>query len=259
MKKAFIRFIGFFIVCVLAASLSTAVYAEEKFDRWFVVRNKENKQPILPKEFEYIKKHDAFFTDENHSDYCEEKVVYLTFDVGYENGNTAKILDSLKKENVKASFFVLKHLVSEETELVKRMSDEGHLLCNHSANHKSMPTLVKEEFFAEMTALEDIVREKCGVEVAKFYRPPRGEFSEQSLTWAEEMGYKTVFWSFAYADWDNKKLPSHQSILKKAEENMHNGGILLLHSASNANVEIIEDLIKMYKEKGYEFRTLDKI
>ena len=227
---------------------------------WYALRNKEHKQPRLDAAQEIIEKYDGYYVDKRYSDNDEEKVVYLTFDAGYENGNIEKILNILKKEDVKAAFFVLENLICRNTDLVKRMADEGHTVCNHTASHKDMTKVETiEEFSAELSALEKIYFEKTGNRMAKFYRPPEGRYDEKSLGFADELGYKTIFWSLAYADWDNNKQPSKEKAMKILLDNIHNGAIILLHPTSATNADILPEFISVLRAQGYKFSTLDEL
>jgi len=183
----------------------------------------------------------------------------LTFDAGYENGNIEKILDSLASHNAKGAFFVLGNLIEKNGDLVKRMVDEGHLVCNHTFSHKNMTNSSQNEYRKELERLEEAYRKLTGKEISKFYRPPEGKFNLNTLKYAKELGYKTVFWSFAYADWDNNKQPSKESAMKKILSNTHNGGIILLHPTSSTNADIMDDLLTTWENLGYRFGTLDEI
>ena len=208
----------------------------------------------------FVEKLGGFFIDKNKTDSDTDKVVYLTFDAGYENGNVEKILDTLKDKEVRGAFFVLGNLVTSNTDLVKRMADEGHLVCNHTYHHRDMSKYTdKAEFALELTSLEDAYRKLTGREMSKYYRPPEGRFTEQNLKLAQEMGYSTVFWSFAYADWDNNKQPSAEYALKKILSNVHNGAVILLHPTSSTNAKIMPQLIDSLKSSGYRFGTLDEL
>ena len=185
--------------------------------------------------------------------------MYLTFDAGYENGNIEIILDKMKEADVKGAFFVLGNLIRSNTDLVKRMFDEGHLVCNHTYCHKSMVNLSIEEFSSELSRLEDACLECTGHELSKYYRPPEGKFDIESLKHARDMGYKTVFWSIAYADWDNNNQMSEERAMAKILDNLHNGAIILLHPTSKTNANIISSLIEKIKAQGYRFGSLDEI
>jgi peptidoglycan-N-acetylmuramic acid deacetylase len=181
-----------------------------------------------------------------------DKVVYLTFDQGYENGYTSVILDTLKEKNVKATFFVLTDYVKRNPELVKRMIDEGHTVGNHSVHHYSMPTLDINTAKKEILDLHDYMKNEYNYTMYLF-RPPMGEYSEQSLAITQACGYKTVFWSYAYADWDTKKQMDPALALEKVKKAAHPGCIYLLHSVSSTNAEILGDLIDELKSEGYTF------
>ena len=233
--------------------------AESRGYSWFCAHRKDGLQPKADQSIAFIEEYDGFYIDKNHGDNCEEKVIYLTFDAGYENGNVAKILDTLKNENVPAAFFVLGHMIENETELVKRMQNEGHLVCNHTFTHKSMVNKDKATFCAELERLEKACIEKTGKPIDKFYRPPEGKFDEESLKFASEMGYHTVFWSFAYADWDNARQMSLEKAKNKILDNIHNGEIMLLHPTSSTNAQILGDVICELKSQGYRFGTLNEL
>ena len=189
----------------------------------------------------------------------EERVLYLTFDAGYENGCTAQILDTLGKHNVKAAFFLVGHYIESNADLVRRMAAEGHTVANHSMHHPDMSGLSEAEFKAELTALEDAYREVTGTELAKFYRPPQGVYSEANLKTAKDLGYRTVFWSLAYVDWNNDAQPTRQQALDKLIPRTHNGAIVLLHSTSATNAAVLDELLTRWEEMGYRFGTLDEL
>ncbi len=252
-----------FSIALITALLFTlypplSVNAEKKPPMgWYVKRNSDNKQPLLDPAVSYIQQYDAYYIDKKHGDDTEEKVLYLTFDAGYENGNIEKILNILKEENVKGAFFILDNLILRNPELVIRMAEEGHLLCNHTLKHRDMTKIHDEAAFSEeLAALERLYKEKTGKEMAKFYRPPEGRFSEENLKMAQKLGYKTVFWSLAYADWDNDRQPSLEEAKKKLLSNTHNGAVILLHPTSSTNAAILKDLIREWRSLGYSFGTL---
>ena len=225
---------------------------------WYCKHHKDGRVPAVDSQMSFIENYDAYYVDRSATE--ENKTVYLTFDAGYENGNVEKVLDTLKEKNAPGAFFILENLALMNPELVRRMADEGHLVCNHTAIHRDMTTVCrKDEFESELNRLSEAVFSSCGVEVAKVYRPPEGRFSERNLKWASELGYKTVFWSFAYADWDNNSQPDPTSSLKKIIECAHPGEILLLHPTSATNAAILGDLIDSYREKGYTFKSLEEL
>ena len=184
----------------------------------------------------------------------DEKKLALTFDVGYENGHTAKILDTLQKTDVKALFFVTGHFVSENAALLNRMKDEGHLVGNHTSKHPDMKKKADSESFSlELTTLNDDFRAATGKEIDKYYRPPGGVFNLEQLEYAKEMGYTTLFWSLAYVDWEVDKQPSRETAFNKLLPRTHPGAIVLLHTTSATNADILEELIAKWKDAGYEF------
>ncbi|MBO6053879.1 MAG: polysaccharide deacetylase family protein [Clostridia bacterium] len=220
---------------------------------WYCAHEKDGKRPSAPPEMAWLTEHGGHYLGE------DERVIYLTFDAGYENGNVEKILDTMKDENVPGAFFILDNLVKRNPDLVKRMRDEGHLVCNHTAKHPDMTKKTQEAFESELRAMEDAYRELTGEEIAKYYRPPEGKFSRENLDWARGMGYETVLWSYAYADWDNDRQPDPASSIDKVISGTHNGEVILLHPTSSTNAEILPELIRQWKEMGYRFGTLDEL
>ena len=189
-----------------------------------------------------------------------EKVLYLTFDAGYENGCTEKILDTLKKHNVKAAFFLVGNYVEKNADLVRRMVEEGHIVGNHTMTHPDMSAITdKAAFQKELTGMEDLFKEVTGKELPKYYRPPRGIYSEENLKMAKELGYQTVFWSLAYKDWENDNQPTADYAMGKLIPRTHNGAVILLHSTSKTNAEVLDQLLTQWKKEGYRFETIDKL
>ena len=186
----------------------------------------------------------------------EKNYVYLTFDSGYEAGYTEKILEVLKQNEVTATFFITGHYVNSKPELVQKMIDGGHIVGNHTVNHKSMPDIGLDTVKSEVMNLHTAVYDKFGYEM-KYIRPPKGECSERTIKYTNSLGYKTVMWSLAYDDWDENKQGRESYGKEKVLSNIHNGAIILLHSTSKDNANILDDVIKSVKEMGYEFRSLD--
>ena len=243
-----------FIPIVIHADNDTKSY------NWYCVHRSDHMQPLCDSSMRFIEEYNGYYVDKKHGDTSEEKVIYLTFDAGYENGNISLILDTLKEENVPAAFFILSNLIYKEPELVKRMSKEGHLVCNHTSRHKDMSFASDiDTFKAELETLEKVYREQTGLEMAKYYRPPEGKFSKLNMEMANKLGYKTIFWSFAYADWDNDHQMSQEAAKKKILSNIHNGAVLLLHPTSATNAKILGDVIRILKSEGYRFGTLDEL
>ena len=219
---------------------------------WGIKRNDNNLQPDLGSTNKsLIDKYNGIAMGNN-----EEKVIYLTFDLGYEAGYTSKILDTLKEKNVQGTFFITAHYLNTASDLVERMINEGHIVGNHTVNHKSMPDLSDEEIKNELMKLNQAVYEKFGYEM-KYMRPPRGEFSERTLKITENLGFKTVMWSFAYVDWKEDSQPSYDEALEIIKSNFHNGEIMLLHATSKTNSEIMGQIIDEARKQGYEFKSLD--
>ena len=187
-----------------------------------------------------------------------EPVLYLTFDAGYENGCTAQILDTLAKHNVKAAFFLVGHYMETNADLVRRMADEGHTVANHTMHHPDMSSKSGADFEKELRDLEDLYRSVTGGELARFYRPPQGVYSEENLRQARDMGYRTVFWSLAYVDWQDAQ-PTREQAFAKLIPRTHNGAVILLHSTSETNARILDELLTTWENMGYRFGTLDEL
>lgn len=189
-----------------------------------------------------------------------EKVLYLTFDCGYENGNTEPILDALKKHNAPATFFVVGHFLETEPELVKRMVEEGHAVGNHTYHHPDMSSISDMESFGnEVNDVAQLFREITGKELSPYYRPPQGKCNVRNLEMAEELGYYTIFWSLAYVDWNQDNQPSHEEAFDKLTTRVHPGAVVLLHNTSNTNGEILDELLTKWEEMGYSFRPLSEL
>lgn len=239
---------------------ASAAYDDLRPYNWYVVRKKDHTQPPADPNMAFIEKLGGIYVDKKHGDDNAEKVLYLTFDAGYENGNVARILDTLKEKDVHGAFFILGNMIERFPDLVLRMRDEGHLVCNHTYTHNDMSTVADEaEFSAELCRLSDAYHTLTGDEMPKYYRPPEGRFCERNLKFAQSMGYKTVFWSFAYADWDNSKQPSREYAIGKICDNLHNGAVILLHPTSKTNADILGEIIDKCRAEGYRFGTLDEI
>ena len=204
---------------------------------------------------EQLKKlHSAYIGDTG------EKVIYLTFDAGYENGCTAKILDVLKKHNAPAAFFLVGNYIEKNPDLVRRMVEEGHIVGNHTMHHYDMSKLTDSAAFTkELRDLEALFLTVTGKEMPKYYRPPQGIYSQENLQMASQLGYKTVFWSLAYADWDNDRQPSKEQAFGKLLPRIHNGAVVLLHSTSRTNAEILDELLCRWEQMGYSFASIDAL
>ena len=231
---------------------SSTVLSNNKIG-WGIKRAENHEQPDLgSSNLKLLKEYDGIAMGNS-----EDKYVYLTFDNGYEAGYTSKLLDTLKENNVKATFFITAHYFNTEPELVERMINEGHIVGNHTVNHKSMPDLDDEEIKEEIMNLHAAVYEKFNYEM-KYIRPPMGEFSERTLSIIKGLGYKVAMWSFAYDDWDENRQGREAYAKDKVISNIHNGAIILLHANSKDNCNILDECIKEIKQMGYEFKTLDE-
>ena len=189
-----------------------------------------------------------------------EKVMYLTIDCGYEIGCTPTILDVLKKHNVKAAFFVVGNFIESEPDLIRRMVEEGHIVGNHTWRHPDMSEISDPESFqSQLSQVEEAYKEITGQDMPKYYRPPQGVYSESNLKMAQELGYKTVFWSLAYVDWKQDDQPAAEYAMEKLTERAHNGAVVLLHNTSTTNAEILDQLLTKWEEMGYSFGTLDDL
>ncbi len=244
------------ISCVLMLTLCFSVpHFKAKAQNWYFKPQDNGKQPVCcPEMAAFAKENGGIFLGN-----ADEKKIYLTFDAGYENGNVEKILDVLKEQNVPGAFFVLPQIIRENTDLIHRMKNEGHLICNHSRFHRNMSKVTDfEKFKEELLSAEQVLDDVTGYKMDKYYRPPEGAFSRENLEFANRMGYKTVFWSLAYADWDDKKQMSPEKALSLIESRTHNGAVILLHPTSSTNAAILGDYIKEMKAKGYEFCSLSE-
>lgn len=223
---------------------------------WYFKQIKNGTPPGPPPETtNFLNKYNTYYLGDT-----SKKIIYLTFDEGYENGYTVPILDTLKKHNVKAAFFVVKPYIKSNPEIIKRMVAEGHLVCNHSARHPSMAALKdQEKFNRELKDVEEAFEEVTGKKMPKYFRPPMGKYSELSLNYTDQLGYKTIFWSFAYMDWEVNKQLSPDSARKKIMDKTHNGAIILLHAVSKTNALVLDSVITEWKNQGYEIKSLDEL
>ena len=257
-----IRFHKLFTTLIAALLLLSALVlpAHGAGTGWYCVRRKDHVQPVADPPLREVEKHGGYYIDHAHTDpLAADKVVYLTFDAGYENGNVGKVLDALRDEGAAGAFFILGNLPRDNPDLVRRMADEGHLICNHTYTHKNLCGAPHGELTAELRRLETACKDMAGVEMAHYFRPPEGCFDEAMLKEALEAGYKTVFWSFAYADWDNERQPDPAAAKKKILDNLHNGAVILLHPTSATNAAILGDVLREMKAQGYRFGNLDEL
>lgn len=222
---------------------------------WGLSFNEPGSQPTGNARAKDLAWYDAYFVGDD-----SEKVIYLTFDCGYENGNTEPILDALKKHDVQATFFVVGHFLETAPDMAKRMVEEGHAVGNHTYHHPDMPTISDEETFrSEVDDVANLFREITGTELSMYYRPPQGKCNELNLQMAQELGYSTIFWSLAYVDWNQDDQPSHEEAFTKLTERIHPGAVVLLHNTSQTNGEILDELLTKWEDMGYTFKPLSEL
>ena len=242
---------------VLAAAAAVGVLRGTMLETgsWGLSFREPGTAPIGNAGVDQLRKYDAAYIGNT-----QEKVIYLTFDAGYENGCTAKILDTLKKHNVPAAFFLVGNYIEKNADLVRRMVAEGHTVGNHTMHHYDMSKLSDAAAFQkELEDLEKLYEKTLGQPMEKYYRPPQGIYSEENLRMAQELGYRTVFWSLAYVDWNNDSQPTREQAFAKLLPRTHPGAVVLLHSTSKTNAEILNELIGKWKAQGYRFGTLEEL
>ena len=246
-----------FLAIAIAITVAVSVFSGSTLETgsWGLSFRQEGAPPIGNAGKDQLKQYDAAYIGDT-----SEKVLYLTFDAGYENGCTEKILDTLKKHEVPAAFFLVGNYIEKNADLVRRMTEEGHIVANHTMHHYDMSKLTDQAAFAkELQDLEALYKETTGQEMRKFYRPPQGIYSEENLKMAKDLGYKTVFWSLAYVDWNNDSQPTKEEAFSKLLPRTHCGAVVLLHSTSQTNAEILDELLTKWKEQGYRFARIEEL
>lgn len=224
-------------------------------ENWGLSFQEDGKTPIGNTTADDLKKYDAHYVGNP-----DEKTIYLTFDAGYENGNLPKILDTLKQHHTPATFFVVGTFVESNPDLVKRMVEEGHAVGNHTWSHPDMSKLTtKEDFFKELDSVEQKFNSITGAKMQKYYRPPQGKYSESNLQMAKDFGYHTFFWSLAHVDWQQDNQPSKEQAFDKLIGRIHPGAIVLLHTTSSTNAEILDALITKWESMGYSIKPLEHL
>ena len=222
---------------------------------WGLSFPNEGQSPVGNATAEELAKYDAYYLGDT-----TQKVIYLTFDCGYENGYTEQILDTLKKHNAPAAFFVVGNMVSSAPDIVRRMAAEGHIVGNHTYHHPDMSSISRQDAFQkELDSLAQLYQETVGQPLSRFYRPPQGKYSEENLRQAQALGYKTVFWSLAYVDWYVDNQPTPEQAYAKLLPRIHDGAIVLLHSTSATNAQILDELLTKWEDMGYHFASLDEL
>lgn len=263
MKTKRIRILLLFLIAFLFGNL--AAYIQTSFSpktiptaaegNWGLSFQQDGEPPVANASFEELKKYNAYYAEDT-----SEKKLYLTFDAGFENGNTPAILDALKKHDVKATFFVVGTYIKDNPNLIKRIHEEGHLIGNHTYHHPDMSQIAtKESFHKELKDVETEYKNVVGEEMTKFYRPPQGKYNESNLQMAKDLGYHTFFWSLAYVDWYENDQPSKEEAFQKLLGRIHPGAIVLLHSTSKTNADILDELLTKWEKMGYKFASLETL
>lgn len=256
-------FAGLLIIAVMLSGIFPAEHVWAKnYDSysstgysWYFIRNKNHEKAGggIPQGLD-MKKYKAFYMDTE----TDEKVIYLTFDCGYENGYTAKILDTLKKHKVKALFFVTKHYLETNPKLVKRMKREGHFVGNHTLNHPDMTKCSADKIISEIEGCAKLMKKLTGYDIDPYFRPPMGCYSKKSLKITKDLGYNTMLWSIAYGDYDPANEPGKNYVINHFEENYHKGAMALIHVISSSNCYSLDTVIGNLKKHGYRFETVDE-
>ena len=245
------------LVILVTVALVAGVVGNQSMETgaWGLSFQTEGMPPIGTVDSAHLNRYHAAFMGNP-----EEPVLYLTFDAGYENGCTEKILTVLKEHKVPAAFFLVGNYLEQNPDLVRTMVADGHIVGNHTMHHPDMSKISdKAAFQKELEDLEALYQQVTGEEMKKYYRPPQGTYSEENLKMAREMGYKTVFWSLAYVDWNNDSQPTAEYAFSKLLPRTHNGAVVLLHSTSVTNAEILDELLTRWKEMGYSFGTVEDL
>lgn len=238
----------------VSAVISSSALLKAQEGNWGLSFQEEGKPPVANASFDELAEYNAYYAENT-----EEKVLYLTFDAGYENGYTPAILEALKKHNAKATFFIVGNYLNTSPDLVKQMVADGHIVGNHSYHHPDMSQMDRASFEKELGELETLYEQVVGEPMKKYYRPPQGKYSTSNLQIAKELGYKTFFWSLAYVDWYVDEQPTHEEAFDKLLSRIHPGAIVLLHSTSKTNGEILDELLTKWEEMGYQFKSLDEL
>ncbi len=247
------------VIGALAAALAAAAWILHSdvmsTGSWGLSFRQEGAPPVGPASQGQLAEYDAAYLGDT-----SQKVIYLTFDAGYENGCTAKILDVLKAHQAPAAFFLVGNYIQQNGDLVRRMVAEGHIVGNHTMHHYDMSRLSDADAFREeLQAVETLYYQTTGQEMEKYYRPPQGIYSQENLEMAQELGYKTVFWSLAYVDWNNDDQPTAEYAFGKLLPRIHPGAVVLLHSTSQTNAQILDELLTKWEQMGYRFAPISEL
>lgn len=242
-------------VTVFSGNRTATADMQPAAENWGLSFQEEGKPPVANTTMDELAPYDAYYAQDT-----EKKVIYLTFDCGYENGNTPAILDALKKHSVPATFFVVGNFLETSPDLVKRMISEGHTVGNHTFHHPDMSSISDRDAFSkELNDLAELFKEITGQTMINYYRPPQGKYSTENLQMAKDLGYKTFFWSLAYVDWYEDKQPTREEAFDKLLTRIHPGAIVLLHNTSRTNGEILDELLTRWEEMGYRFAPLSEL
>jgi peptidoglycan-N-acetylmuramic acid deacetylase len=221
---------------------------------WYYLPHDEEEQPEPMEKAGYLKDYDVIYIGSP-----DRKVIYLTFDDCPENGNISSILDVLEEHHAPAAFFMTEVFIRKHPDVIRRIDGDGYLVCNHTAHHVSVTRLSFDKLKAEIKGVEDAFREVTGKELDKYFRPPQGKFNETSLSYTEELGYTTVFWSFRYTDWEVNNQPSEDAAYNTIMKETHPGEIVLLHCQSKTNVKVLDRVLDSWEQQGYTFGSIADI
>ncbi|MCL2084457.1 MAG: delta-lactam-biosynthetic de-N-acetylase [Oscillospiraceae bacterium] len=242
-------------MAAILAMATVSMSASAANGNWGLSFPEDGKPPVIDVKPELLARHNAVYMGD-----ASKKRLYLTFDAGYESGHTPSILDTLKRHEVPAAFFVVGHYIQSSPEIVRRMCDEGHIVGNHTFHHPDMSQITDmARFKSELESLEALYKQATGKDMPRYYRPPQGRFSESNLKMAHEMGCKTVFWSLAYKDWVQDSQPTREYAFSKLIPRTHPGAVVLLHNTSKTNADILDELLAKWKAEGYTFGTIDEL
>lgn len=256
-RNIFFIILSLILVILFTLTCKTFILANNNTNWGLSFNNGNGNPPTGNATYEYLKNFNAYFLDYNN---LQNKKVYITFDAGYEAGYMPKILDALKKHNVKATFFVVGTLIKSNPELIKQIVSDGHIVGNHTMTHPNMSKMeTMDDFKKEIEPVENLYKKVTGKNMPKFYRPPQGIYNQKNLQMANELGYKTIFWSLAYVDWYKDNQPTKDEAFSKLLPRIHNGAIILLHSTSKTNSEILDEFLTKLENDGYTFGSLDEL
>lgn len=245
------------VVVIVAIALGVAVFASERVETgsWGLSFRTEGSPPVGTVNAATLAGYDAAYIGDT-----TQKKIYLTFDAGYENGCTEEILEILRKHQVSAAFFLVGNYIEKNADLVRQMVADGHIVGNHTMHHPDMSKISDlAAFRKELEDLENLFEETTGQKMEKYYRPPQGVYSEENLKMAQSLGYKTVFWSLAYVDWNNNSQPTAEYAFSKLLPRIHNGAVVLLHSTSQTNGAILDELLTKWEDMGYTFGSIEEL